>query len=207
MSNYSSWDDPQLSDGDFPQPKQNMKFKKGDILEFDPQGVYSAKKGAKAVFTGQYYTDRDGGELIEIKWVRDGDDNGQNDGEYYEHMFAKSEEQSFKKESRILKEKKDMKTFNFEKGKTALIHYFDHQFEMAEEGALMCIHSMLSMDSIGREVESFNLYEKDYIDRVVAIKNASTLKEIFDLIEDTNLENDDEVIIDFFMHEEDEKNS
>jgi len=207
MSNYSSWDDPQLSDGDFPQPKQNMKFKKGDILEFNPQGVYSAKKGAKAVFTGQYYTDRDGGELIEIKWIRDGDDNGQNDGEYYEHMFAKSEEQPFKKESRILKEKKDMKTFNFEKGKTALIHYFDYQFEMAEEGALMCIHSMLDMDSIGKEVESFSLYERDYIDRVVAIKNASTLKEIFDLIEDTNLENDDEVIIDFFMHEEDEENS
>jgi hypothetical protein len=183
-----------------------MKFKNGDILEFNPQGVYSAKKGAKAIFTGQYYIDCDGGELIEVKWVRDGNDNGQNDGEYYLHMFVKVEDQDNLKESRILKEKKDMKTFNFEKGKKALTQYFDTQFERVEEEALMCIHSMLSMDSIGREVESFQLYEKDYIDKVVAIRNASTLKEIFDLIEDTDLEDDDEVIIDFFMHEEDEEN-
>jgi hypothetical protein len=207
MSSYSPWNDPQLSDGDFPQPKQNMEFKRGDILEFDPQGVYAAKKGAKAIYSGVSYTDRDGGELIEVAWVQDGLANSQNDGEYFKHMFTKSEEQSFKNENRILKEKKDMKTFNFEKGKTALIHYFDYQFEMAEEGALMCIHSMLDMNSIGKEVESFSLYERDHIHRVVAIKNALTLKEIFDLIEDTNLENDDEVIIDFFMHEEDEKNS
>ena len=68
-----------------------MKIKKEDVLEFDPQGIYSAKKGAKAVFTGQYYIDRGGGELIEVKWIRDGNDNGQNDGGYYLSMFTKIE--------------------------------------------------------------------------------------------------------------------
>ena len=68
-----------------------MKFKIGDILEFDGNGTYSAKKGAKAVFTGQYDVDCDGGELIEVKWIRDGNDNGQNDGGYYLSMFTKIE--------------------------------------------------------------------------------------------------------------------
>ena len=58
-----------------------MKLKKGDIVRFDfPSIRYSANKWAKAIYQGTTYTDQDGGELIDIKWIRDGNDNEQNDG-------------------------------------------------------------------------------------------------------------------------------
>jgi hypothetical protein len=86
-----------------------MKFKEGDILEFSKgRAAYAANDGAQAIFTGKFYIDRDGGELIEVKWVRNGDDNGQKDGEYYTSMFTKVGEVSTQKENRIFEENKEM---------------------------------------------------------------------------------------------------
>ena len=58
-----------------------MKLKKGDIVRFDaPSVIYAANKWATAIYQGTTYTDQDGAELITVKWVRDRNDNEQNDG-------------------------------------------------------------------------------------------------------------------------------
>jgi len=114
-----------------------MKLKKGDIVRFDfPSIRYSANKWAKAIYQGTTYTDQDGGELISVKWIRDGNDNKQNDGEYYSHMFVKLEEVSTQKEDRILKENKKVMKFDFERGKRQLIEWMDNEFDCH-----MVIHS------------------------------------------------------------------
>jgi hypothetical protein len=62
-----------------------MKFKEGDILEFDGNGTYSAKKGATATCTG--YSDN--GEYVKVIWNIDEFWNGQDDGGYNEWQFTK----------------------------------------------------------------------------------------------------------------------
>lgn len=70
-----------------------MKMKKGEILTFNnPSTSYSANRWARAIFTGKVEVDEDGGELIKVEWIRDGNDNGQNDGWYYSHMFLTQEQ-------------------------------------------------------------------------------------------------------------------
>jgi hypothetical protein len=68
-----------------------MKFKEGDILEFDGFGYYLAKKGATGICRG-YEIDEDGEEFIQIEWIISELSNGQSDGGYYESQFAKVEE-------------------------------------------------------------------------------------------------------------------
>ena len=83
-----------------------MKLKKGDTVRFDnPSIKFAANKWATAIYQGTTYTDEDGGELITVKWVRDGNDNGQNDGEYYLHMSEKVEEVSTQEQARYVKPK------------------------------------------------------------------------------------------------------
>ena len=60
-------------------------FKEGDILEFDGNGSYSAKKGATATCMG-YKND---GELVYVVWNIDEFWNGQDDGGYFEGNFRK----------------------------------------------------------------------------------------------------------------------
>jgi hypothetical protein len=70
-----------------------MKFKKGEILTFNnPSIIYSANRWARAIFTGKVEVDEDGGELIKVEWIRDGNENGQHDGWYYSSMFLTQEE-------------------------------------------------------------------------------------------------------------------
>jgi hypothetical protein len=68
-----------------------MKFKEGDILEFDGFGYYLAKKGATAICKG-YEIDEDGEEFIQIEWIRNKLSDEQSDGGYYESQFTKVEE-------------------------------------------------------------------------------------------------------------------
>ena len=70
-----------------------MKMKKGEILTFNnPRISYSANRWARAIFTGKVEVDEDGGELIRVEWIRDGNDNSQHDGWYYSHMFLTQEQ-------------------------------------------------------------------------------------------------------------------
>ena len=179
-----------------------MKLKKGDIVRFDfPSIRFAANKWATAIYQGTTYTDEDGGELISLKWIRDGNDNGQDDGEYYSHMFTKVEEVSTQEEDRILKEnKKDMK-FDFENGKKLLVDYFDSEFEKAYGYSLDYIKDCSTMSEIEVEIESFRRYEKAYFNRTTDISGATTLREVFNALEDSDLEDDDDTIMSFFVQE------
>jgi type IV secretory pathway VirD2 relaxase len=84
----------------------------------------------------QHILTQDGGELISVKWIRDGNDNKQNDGEYYSHMFVKVKEVSTQKEDRILKENKKVMKFDFERGKQQLVEYFNSDLDRATEYSL-----------------------------------------------------------------------
>jgi len=89
-----------------------MKFKEGDILEYDGKYGCAAKKGATAIFK-ESYTYNLGGDIhhqVIVEWIRDGLDNDQMDGSYNSKYFTKIGEVSQQKEDRIFEEnKKDMK--------------------------------------------------------------------------------------------------
>ena len=201
MNSYSPWDDPQLSDGDFPQPKQNMKFTKGDILEFDPdRSIYAAQKGAKAIFQS-YTKSRDGDDYVIVKWIRDGNDGGQCDGEYFECQFVKVEEQLNKEEDRIFKENKKVMEFNFKNGKKLLIEYFNYEIERVEQFSLEYIRELNDMDDIESEVKSFRYAKREHDERVRNIELSNTLSQVFKALIDSCLEDDDDTIMSFFIQE------
>jgi len=179
-----------------------MKLKKGDIVRFDnPSVTYAANKWATAIYQGITYTDEDGGELIEVKWIRDGNDNEQNDGDYYSHMFVKAEEVSTQEEDRILNEIKKEKVmkFDFEKGKQGLVEYFEAEFEKANEYSLEYIKSCDDMDDVEREVKSFRAFKDEHNKMIGRIEYATTLSQIFSALDNTALEDDDETILSFFI--------
>ena len=165
-----------------------MKFTKGDILEFDPdRSIYAAQKGAKAIF--QFYTkSREGDDYISVKWIRDGKDGGQCDGEYFEYQFIKVEEVSSQKEDRIFEKNKKVMEFNFENGKKLLIEYFNCEIERAEQYALEYIRGLDDMDDIESEVESFRYAKREHDERVRNIELSNTLPQVFKALIDSCLE-------------------
>jgi hypothetical protein len=92
-----------------------MKFKKGDVVEFQGAYSYSAKKGATAIVE-EYYTGWDGEEYVKVKWIRNGLSGEQSDGGYSENHFIKVEEVSQQKEDRIFEEIKKEKVMEFKEG-------------------------------------------------------------------------------------------
>jgi hypothetical protein len=201
MNSYSPWDDPQLSDGDFPQPKQNMKLKKGDILEFDPdRSIYAAQKGAKAIFQ-RYEKSREGEDYVSVKWIRDELSSSQQDGEYFACMFIKVEEVSSQKEDRIFEENKKVMKFDFKNGKKLLIEYFNCEIERAEQYALEYIRGLDDMDDIESEVDSFRYSKREHDERVRNIELSNTLSQVFKALIDSCLEDDDDTIMSFFIQE------
>jgi hypothetical protein len=70
-----------------------MKFKEGDLLEFDGAGCVSAQPKATAICKG-YKNGEDGEEYIVVEWIRNNLLGGQHDGCYYETSFKKIPKQS-----------------------------------------------------------------------------------------------------------------
>jgi hypothetical protein len=179
---------------------QKSSLKKGDVLRFDfPSIRYSANKWATAIYQGKKYIDEDGGELISVKWIRDGNDNGQFDGEYFLSMFEKVKDVSTQKEDRILKENKKVMKFDFEKGKKGLVEYFNSDLDRATEYSLEYIKSCDDMDEVETEVKSFRIFKEEHMKMIGRIERASTLALIFSALDDTALEDDDETILSFFI--------
>lgn len=180
-----------------------MKLKKGDIVRFDnPSVTYAANKWATAIYQGATYTDQDGAELIEVKWIRDGNDNGQNDGEYYLYMFVKVEDDSNQEEDRIFEEnKKDMK-FDFERGKQQLLTWMDNEFDCCYGNSLQYIKELSTIGDIQDEVESFRRFEESWIGKTAAVNRATTMREVFEALKDTAIEDDDNFIIELFTTEQ-----
>ena len=187
-----------------------MKLQKGDILAFIGGGgkyksKYAAKMGAKAIYN-YTYQDEEGEEFINIKWIRDELSGDQEDGGYFEStfikVFEKVEEVSTHKEDRILKEnKKDMK-FDFERGKRQLLTWMDNEFDCCYGQSLQYIKELSTIASIQNEVESFRRFEESWMKKTSTINRATTMREVFEALKDTALEEDDNFIIELFTTEQ-----
>jgi hypothetical protein len=181
-----------------------MKFKKGDILRFMGDFRYSAKKGATSIYQGTTYIDQDGGELISVEWIRDGKDDGQKDGDYYLYMFEKVEEVSTQEENRILDEIKKEKVmkFDFERGKEQLLTWMNLEFDSSYGYSLQYIKELSTIADIQDEVESWFRFEEGWVGKRAAVKKATTMREIFEALKDTAIEDDDNFIIELFTTEQ-----
>ena len=176
-----------------------MELKKGDILEFDGNGPYTAKKGARAIYKGIKCSG--GREFIQVEWIRDELSGEQEDGGYDESQFIKTEEVSFQKEDRIFEENKKVMKFDFENGKKLLIEYFNYEIERAEQYALEYIRGLDDMDDIESEVESFRYSKREHDERVRNIELSNTLSQVYKALIDSCLEDDDDTIMSFFIQE------
>jgi hypothetical protein len=173
-----------------------MKFKKGDILEFKGVKTYAAKKGAKAICVG--YKDN----YLQVEWVRNGDDNDQGNGGYHSAWFTKVEEVSTQKEDRIFEENKKVMKFDFERGKQQLIEWMDNEFDCNYGYSLQYIKELSTIEDVQYEVESFRRFEESWVGKTAAVNRATTMREIFEALKDTAIEDDDNFIIELFTTEE-----
>jgi len=165
-----------------------------DIVEFNNKfGTYAANDGARAIVT-DFNED-----YLSVKWIRNGEDNGQDDGEYFYNLFKKVEEVSTQKEDRILIEnEKDMK-FDFEKGKILLMEYFQSDIERGERYTLDTIKGLDDIGDMKMEIDVFNHF-KDKVERtIIKINQSKTLSDIFRVLSDTDLEDNDETVLSFFI--------
>ena len=89
--------------------------------------------------------------------------------------------------------------FDFEKGKQELIEYFEMEFEQTSMYSLEYIKSCDDMDDVESEVRSFNSFKEEHSKRFTRINRASTLSLVFEALDDTSLEDDDERILSFFI--------
>jgi len=178
-----------------------MKFKKGDILEFDGIGRYAAKKGATAVCKG-YEIDEDGESFIEVQWIRNELSEGQDDGGYYESQFTKVGEVSTQGEDRIFEENKKVMKFDFERGKQQLLEWMDNEFDCTYGTSLQYIKELSTIEDVQNEVESFRRFEESWVGKTAAVNRATTMREIFEALQDTAIEDDDNFIIELFTTEQ-----
>jgi hypothetical protein len=165
-----------------------------DIVEFNNKfGTYAANDGARAIVT-DFNED-----YLSVKWIRNGEDNGQDDGEYFYNLFKKVEEVSTQKEDRILIEnEKDMK-FEFEKGKILLMEYFQSDIERGERYTLDAIKELDDIGDMKMEIDVFNHF-KDGVERtIIKINQSKSLSDIFRVLSDTDLEDNDETVLSFFI--------
>jgi hypothetical protein len=165
-----------------------------DIVEFNNKfGTYAANDGARAIVT-DFNED-----YLSVKWIRNGEDNGQDDGEYFYNLFKKVEEVSTQKEDRILIEnEKDMK-FDFEKGKILLMEYFQSDLERSEIYTLQIIKESNDLGDIEMEIDVFNHFKNGIERTITKINQSKTLSDIFKVLIDTDLEDDDETVLSFFI--------
>jgi hypothetical protein len=170
-----------------------MKFERGDILMFSGASSYAAKLGARAIFKGSE------GDWINVEWIRDELSGKQMDGLYSCSYFAKLEEVSTPKEDRILIEnEKDMK-FDFEKGKILLMEYFQSDLERGEAYTLQTIKESDNFEDIENEIDSFRYFKNDIENTIQLINQSKTLNDVFRVLVDTDLEDDDETVLSFFI--------
>ena len=170
-----------------------MKFEKGDILIFSGGSSYAAKFGARAIFKGDFE------DYIEVEWIRDELSGEQINGLYSCSYFAKLEEVSTQKEDRILIEnEKDMK-FEFEKGKILLMEYFQSELERGEIYTLDAIKGLDNIEDIDNEIDSFRHFKSEIGHTVSKINQSKTLSNVFKALIDTDLEDDDETVLSFFI--------
>ena len=92
--------------------------------------------------------------------------------------------------------------FDFERGKKQLIEWMDNEFDCCYGQSLQYIKELSTIGDIQDEVESFRRFEESWVGKTSAINGATTMREIFEVLEDTAIENDDWFIIELFTTEQ-----
>ena len=180
-----------------------MKFKEGDILEYNGGASMAAKKGAIAIFKGFNKYNLGSGDRyqVEIEWIRNGLDKGQMDGHYIADNFTKIGEVSQQKEDRIFEEnKKDMK-FNFKEGKQRVIdmlegHIEDFEFDMLQD-IRMSIQDTdkNTVDQIEDIIKTIKSNTNHCMKAIEKVQNSSTVAEILASMELTCYEEMEETVL------------
>lgn len=180
-----------------------MKFKKGDLVEFEGGKTYAAKKGAKAIVEN-YYIGFNDEEYVFVNWIRNELSGEQADGGYLENQFTKIGEVSTQKEDRIFEEnKKDMKSleFNFNEGKQRVIDLLEEHIDNFTHDMLTDIRTIINEDrdevvdqieDIVKTIRSNTKYCEKAIKRV---QDSSTVAEILTSMENTCYEEMEETVL------------
>ena len=92
--------------------------------------------------------------------------------------------------------------FDFERGNKQLIEWMDNEFDCCYGQSLQYIKELSTIEDIQLEVESFRRFEESWVGKTSAINGATTMREIFEVLEDTAIENDDWFIIELFTTEQ-----
>jgi hypothetical protein len=92
--------------------------------------------------------------------------------------------------------------FDFEKGKEQLIEWMDNEFDCSYGYTLEYIKEQSSIEDVRIEVESWFRFEEMWKDKTAIIKKATVMREIFETLEGTAIEDDDNFIIEMFTTEE-----
>jgi archaellum component FlaC len=178
-----------------------MKFKKGDVVEFQGAYSYSAKKGATAIVEEYYIGWNE--EWLKVKWIRDELSGDQEDGGYFENQFTKVEEVSQQKEDRIFEEIKKEKVmkFNFKEGKQRVIdmledHIEDFEFEMLNDikMSLQDINKN-TVDQIEDIIKTIKTNTNHCMKAIEKVQNSSTVAEILTSMELTCYEGMEETVL------------
>jgi hypothetical protein len=180
-----------------------MKFKEGDILEYNGGASMAAKKGATAIFKGFNKYNLGSGDRyqVEIEWIRNGLDKGQMDGHYIADNFTKVGEVSTQKEDRIFEEnKKDMK-FNFKEGKQRVIDMLEEHIENFEFDMLQDIRTVINedreetVDQIEDIIKTIKTNTNHCMKAIENVQNSSTVAEILTSMELTCYEEMEETVL------------
>jgi len=92
--------------------------------------------------------------------------------------------------------------FDFEKGKQQLLTWMDNEFDCSYGYSLQYIKELSTIEDIQYEVESFRRFEESWVGKTAAVNRATTMREIFEALKDTAIEDDDNLIIEFFTTEQ-----
>jgi hypothetical protein len=92
--------------------------------------------------------------------------------------------------------------FDFEKGKEQLLTWMDNEFDCSYGYSLQYIKELSTIEDVRIEVESWFRFEEGWKDKTAAIRKATVMREIFEALEDTAVENDDNFIIELFTTEQ-----
>lgn len=174
-----------------------MKFKEGDILEFDGHGPYAAEKGATAICRG--YKVEDGIEYIQVEWIINELSKGQMDGGYSESQFTKVE----------IKIKEKVMEFNFEEGKQRIIKLLENHIEDFTHDMMQDIRGVVNGD---REEVLDQIEDIIWIIRksnklielaIEKLQAANSVFEVLEAVEDTMFEDMEmEILTELFGLEE-----
>ena len=78
----------------------------------------------------------------------------------------------------------------------------DAEFDCTYGYSLQYIKELSTIEDVQYEVESFRRFEESWVGKTAAVNRATTMREIFEALQDTAIEDDDNFIIELFTTEQ-----